>query len=63
VGVEDVARATNTDRPTPEQRQAIERVIRDLKEVQVTMTPDSDAEGYVGEAISALGLALGRHDP
>lgn len=56
------------------QRSNLERILRDLKEVQASMyitdaythgvAPSlEDAEGYVGEAISAIALALGRHTP
>jgi hypothetical protein len=56
------------------QRRNLERILTDLKEVQAdmhitdaytrTVVPQlEDAEGYVGEAIGAVGMALGRLVP
>jgi len=62
---------------TPQQRQDLERILRDLTEVQATMFRDGvttydghdvlpgleDAEGHVGNARGLIALALGRNTP
>jgi hypothetical protein len=50
-------------RPDAKMRRELEWILRDLQNVQNRMQYDSDAEGYIGEAVCAIALALGRHAP
>jgi hypothetical protein len=46
-----------------EARREMERIIRDLKDVQAKFEFETQESGYLGEALCAVALALGRHEP
>jgi hypothetical protein len=46
-----------------ETKRTLERIIREIKEAQSTVEWESQESGYLGEAMCALAMALGRHVP